>query len=234
MKNLIKETSFGDMMLSNIMSLAPISANKSYEETEAHSAFIINANSIGYTFGEDDRPERLIKSFFAATAAFLSKVKVAKVDEAAALILTDVAGNFKFAAIVEYHENDKEDEPGNWSFVMTFYDDDIKDLEKKKVVKKYLYSGGDNGFGGVFDKVAYDVGAIEFQHTSFMFDACNLVIDTLVQILDREAVAGSVVDIEMPGYFVASVSFEDEEKILAITPDGHLKSIVKDDSVLEK
>ena len=67
-----------------------------------------------------------------------------------------------------------------------------------------------------------------------MFDACILVVDTLVQVLDREAKDGEVVDVELPGYFTASVSVEGGEKVFALTPDGHQKEIIKDDSVLEK
>jgi hypothetical protein len=208
-------------------------AAKSYGETEMHQAFVVNANSIGYTFGDDDRPERIVKAFFASSAAYLSKVKVAKAEEAVALILTDVAGNFKFAGIVEYHENtENPDEPGNWSYTMTFNEKDVDSLEKKRTVKKLLYSS--DAFKAVFDKVAYDVAAIQFQHNTYMFDACLLVIDTLLQVLDREAQEGTVVDIDLPGYFVASVSVEDGEKVFAITPDGNMKEVIKDDTALDK
>lgn len=208
-------------------------AGKTYEETEMHQAFVVNANSAGYTFGDDDRPERIVKAFFASSAAYLSKVKVSKADEAVALVLTDIAGNFKFAGIVEYHENkENPDEPGNWSYVMTFDPKTLENLEKNKTVKKLLYSS--DAFKAVFDKVSYDVAAIQFQHQTYMFDACLLVVDTLLQVLDREAKEDEVVDIELPGYFTASVSVEDGEKVFAITPDGHMKQVIKDDTALDK
>lgn len=208
-------------------------AAKTYDETEMHQAFVVNANSIGYTFGDDDRPERIVKAFFASSAAYLSKVKVSKADEAVALVLVDVTGNFKFAGIVEYHENkDNPDEPGNWSYVMTFDKKTLDTLEKHKTVKKFLYSA--DAFKAVFDKVSYDVAALQFQHQTYMFDACLLVIDTLLQVLDREAKEDEIVDIEMPGYFTASVSVEDGEKVFAITPDGHMKQVIKDDTELDK
>ena len=210
-----------------------VGAGKTYEETEMHQAFVVNANSMGYTFGDDDRPERIVKAFFASSAAYLSKVKVTKSDEAVALVLSDITGNFKFAGIVEYHENkDNPDEPGNWSYVMTFDPKTLDNLEKNKNVKKLLYSS--DAFKGVFDKVSYDIAGIQFQHQTYMFDACVLVVDTLLQVLDREAKEGEVVDIELPGYFTASVSVEDGEKVFAITPDGHMKQIIKDDTALDK
>lgn len=231
----IHNTNFNKLWFANAImrGLIPAQANKTCEETEFHQAFVVNANNVGYTFGDDDRPERVMKSFFAATAAYLSRMKVSKADEAVALVLTDVSGNFKFGSVVEYHENEENpDEPGNWSLVMTFNEEDITNLEAKKTVKKLLYGG--DAFKSVFDKVAYDVGAIEFQHEAYMYDACLLVIDTLIQILDREADPNNVVDIECPGYFTASVSVEFGEKVFAITPDGHLKAIIKDDVALEK
>ena len=208
-------------------------ANKDLEETAYHSQFVVNSNSMGYAAGkDDDRPERITKSFIASTSAYLSKNKIAKTDEAVALVLQDVSGNFKFAGIVEYHENDENpDEPGNWSYVMTFNEDDLKELEKTKTVKKLKY--GDDPFRTVMDKVSYDIGGIQFQQERYMYDACLLVVDTIVQVLDSEAVPGETVDIDMPGYFKASVSVENDEKIFSITPDGHQKSIIKDDGALE-
>lgn len=235
MKNL-KRTMFSNaykLAAQGLIWFNGMGANKSYEETEMHQAFVVNANSMGYTFGDDDRPERIVKAFFASSAAYLHKVKVSKADEAVALILTDVAGNFKFAGIVKYHENtNNPDEPGNWSYEMTFNEKTLEKLEKERSVKKLLYSS--EAFKGTFDKVAYDVAGIQFQHQTYMFDACLLVIDTLLQVLDREAKDGERVDIELPEYFVASVSIEDGEKIFALTPGGSMKSIVKGDGELDK
>jgi len=232
----IKETGFGAMYTNaaRVIGLfADNGAAKTMEETEMHQAFVVNANSMGYTFGDDDRPERITKAFFASVSYFLSKQKVKKQDEATALILTDVAGNFKFAAIVQYHENeDNPDEPGNWSYVMSFDPKSVENLEKSKSVKKLLFSSSE--FTSIFDKVGYDVAAIQFNHSSYIFDACLLVVDTLLQVLDREAKEDEVVEIELPGYFTAAVAVEDGEKVYSLTPDGHMKEVIKDDTALDK
>lgn len=209
-------------------------ANKSYEETEFHQALIVNADSLGYTFdNNDDRPERIVKTFFAAISSYLSKRKVSKEDEAVALVLQDTAGNFKFAGIVEYFINaENPDEPGNWSYTMTLNEEDLTDLEKRKAVKKYLV--GDDIFRNIMDKVSYDVGGFVFERDSYIYDTCLLVVDTIVQVLDHEAKEGQVVDIEMPGYFVASVAVENGEKVFSVTPDGHMKALVKSDIDLDE
>ena len=135
-------------------------ANKSFEETEMKQTLVINADSMGYALDTDDRPERLIKTVITSFAVYLSHRKVSKVDEATALVLQDINGNFKFASIVEYHINESNpDEPGNWSFVMTFNKEDLDDIEKRKTVKKYLV--GDDVFRRIIDKCGYDVGGLQ-------------------------------------------------------------------------
>ena len=209
-----------------------LGANKAYEDTEFHQALIVNADSIGYTFdNNDDRPERIVKTFFAGVSTYLSKRKVSKADECVALVLQDLSGQFKFAGIVEYFPNENPDEPGNWSYTMTLNEADLEDLEKRKTVKKYLV--GDDAFKSIMDKVSYDVGGFVFERDTFIYDACLLVIDTIIQVLDHEAKEGTVVDVEMPGYFVASVAVENGEKVFSITPDGHMKALVKSDIELD-
>jgi hypothetical protein len=205
-------------------------AQKSFEESECGEAFIVNGSSKGYLLDEPSQPERIYKSFIAATSTYLSKVKVTKEDEAAALVLTDTSGEFKFAAIVEYHENETENEPGNWSYIMTFNEEDLNSLSSKKKVVKHLY--GDDAFKLIFDKVAYDVGGVSFNHERYMYDACVICVDTLIGVLDRESNDTEQVDIELEGYFVASVSVENGEKVFAITPDGAMKKIIKSDVAL--
>ena len=92
----------------------------------------------------------------------------------------------------------------------------------------------DDAFKSIFDKVSYDVAGFMFGHERYMYDACTLVIDTLIQVLEAEAVEGQTVDIVYEGYFEASVGVEDDEKILTITPDGSMKEIIKSDIDLDK
>ena len=194
--------------LNALIGVKSFNANLSFEESKTKEAFIVNASSKGYSFDDDSCAERIFKSFIAATSTYLSKVKVAKEDEAVALVLTDINGVFKFAGVVEYHENEEnKDEPGNWSYVLTLNEQDLTDLENSGVeVKKYLY--GDDAFKAVLDKVAYDIGGIEFTRDSFMYNCCTILISTILQVLDSEAIANETVDIELKGYAVFSVSVE--------------------------
>ena len=40
-------------------------------------------------------------------------------------------------------------------------------------------------------------------------------------------------NLELKGYAVFSVSVENDEKVFAVTPDGAMKALIKDDSALE-
>ena len=236
MNKLFSQTKASEIVMSmmGIMNKSEIGAAKSFEETQMSQQYIVNINSAGYAFGGDDIPERMFKSFIAATSVYLGKVKVSDPNVATALVLTDVSGNFMFAGIVQYHENEEnKDEPGNWSYVLTLNEQDLTDLENSGVeVKKYLY--GDDAFKAVLDKVAYDIGGIEFTRDSFMYNCCTILISTILQVLDSEAIANETVDIELKGYAVFSVSVENDDKTFAITPDGAMKVLIKSDVALDK
>lgn len=232
----IKDTNLSQVIKAGLARMGMFSvtngtSNNTFEESQVKEAFIVNASSKGYSFDDDSCAERIYKAFISATSSYLSKVKVAKEDEAVALVLTDINGVFKFAGIVEYHENETDgDEPGNWSYVLTFNEEDVNSVASKKKLTKYLY--GDDAFKLVFDRVGYDVGGITFEHERYMYDACLLCIDSLIGVLDREANDSEQVDIVLEGYFVASVAVEGGEKVFAITPDGAMKKLIKSDITL--
>jgi hypothetical protein len=198
-------------------------ANMTLDESEYHQQLIVNAYSMGYTFGEDDRPERMLKAFIASTTTFLAENKSSDLDEANAIILLDVAGNFKFAGFVTYNANENSDEPGNWEYRLTFNEDDITELENTKKLTKHYYT--EAPFRIIYDRVAYDIG-VQFQAERMMYDSALLIIDTVTALLDAVANPDETVDIDVPGYAKFSVAVEDGEKIFAATPDGAQKHII--------
>ena len=236
-KNL-NSTNFNNVLCNNLylhgfLSDEAIYANKSIEETEMHQALIINASSMGYDFDlADDRPERLVKSFFVAMSQYLSKYKVSKPDEVTILVVEDSNNTFRFAGIVGYELNEvNPDEPGNWTYTMTFYEDDIHELEKTKKINRHTSSS--EVFKTIFDDIAYDIGEFSFVRESYMYDACLVIIDTLIQVFDHEAREDETVQIDMDGYFSATIAVENGEKVFGIVPDGHMKALIKSDINLD-
>ena len=208
--------------------------NKKITDTQYNQGLVVDAGALGYSMEDksSDIGIRLCKTFFAAISRMLSQYKKTDVNLATVFEVNDTFSNFLFAAIVEYHENEDPTEPGNWSYVMTFNEDDVKAIERKKTTNKILSNSKE--FQPIFLEVASEVGGTQIQSSSYINDICVLVIKALKMVLDREAVADEVVDIEFDGYFVASVAVEDDEKVMSITPDGTLKAVIKNDSWIEK
>lgn len=208
-----------------------VMANKLMEETNMVQQFVVNANAEAYSFADPDVAEGIFRGFFTAVSTYLSRNKVADPEQAVALVLTDVSGKFMFAGIVQYTANENPDEPGNWNYTMTFNEDDLNAISNKRALKKLLF--GDMAFSKVFKDVCYDVGPIEFYKETYFYDAYLILVNTVKGTLDGEAKDGEVVDIEMPGYFVASVEVKNGEKVISITPDGAMKEIIKADDILD-
>ena len=111
MYKLLSETKINKIAMANgLFAKNLMGAAKTFEETQMAQQYIVNINGAGYAFGGDDIPERMFKSFIAATSVYLGKIKVSDPKVATALILTDVSGNFMFAGIVQYHENEENKE----------------------------------------------------------------------------------------------------------------------------
>lgn len=207
-----------------------IELNKMLEETAAANNFIVSANSQGYTLPDDEMATGLIQAFIAANSAYLSVKKVADAKKAVALVLTDLAGVFKFASVVMYHET--EDEKGNWSFAYVLNEEDLDAIANERELKKYAVT--DDGFKTIFDKVCYDVACVEFNQERYMYDSALITVNVLLSTLDKEAVDGETIDIELAGYFTATVAVINGEKEFSMVPDGAMKEIVKGDLELDK
>lgn len=141
------------------------------------------------------------------------------------LAIKDLKGNLLLAGIVAYHPNEDEEMPGNWSYEMTFNEDDIKDTN--------IYLASDPQFKTVYGRVAYDLHGIEIPNAMHLQPLMNSTASTLKDWLDANAKEGEEVSVTLAGYFVASVEIEKGEKVFSIVPDGAMKRLIKDDSALE-
>lgn len=146
-------------------------------------------------------------------------------ENKSAVVFKDMKGNVILTGIVEYHANENEDMPGNWSFEISFNEEDIKDA--------VVYLATDNEFQRVLTYAAGNLHGFRFKDPTTIAGIAEKVITTLTNWLDVNAKNGEVVEIAQEGYFVASVSIEDGVKVFSIDPDGALKVLVKDDAVTE-
>ena len=236
MRKLISETAFPVLFNNGLLSLYHsdmFKADKNIGETSFRQVFLVNSASEGFNLpAADDRPERAAKAVFGAIGSFLSKRKVTKENEATALVLQDLCGNFIFMALVEYHPNvENPDEPGNWSLTMSFYEKDLDEVKAIKNVKEYYFS--DSMFKQVFDATSRDLAGVQVENEMAIYDINSITIRTLLQLADYEAIEGEVVDVEYPDLFTLHISVENGSKIVAITPSPYLKSLIKEDVKLD-
>lgn len=167
--------------------------------------------------------EALYDVFIASFSDFLANVK--SKDKPVALVMEDLKGNFKFAGIVSYHENENKDMPGNWSYELTFNEEDIHDISA-------IYKTLDSKFEIIVADTAHRVRKMRFSSPTHIHEIFIGCVDTLMKYLDENAVEGETKEVELPSYFVASVSVVDGKKEMSIVPGDAMKRIIKEDSAL--
>ena len=162
-----------------------------------------------------------IQSCISGTADFLKQVKSKK--EATALVYEDMKGNMIAAAIVEYLEGE-DGNPGNWSLVFTFDENDVKGRED---IKTYSIFG--SGPKEVIAARAFDDFRLRYASPDHLAQIDSLCFKLLYDFLDQNAVEGEKFVLSHEGYFEASVEVVDGEKVMNLIPDGAIKRLIKDD-----
>ena len=142
-----------------------------------------------------------------------------------ALAVKDVKGNLVVAGVVTYHKNEDENMPGNWSYEFTFEEEDLKGADVRLST--------DPHFQKVFQKTLKRLFGLAIDDPLAFQPAIEESINVLKQWLDVNAKETEKVSVEQPGFFEASVSVEDGEKIFALIPDGAMKRLIKDDAAIE-
>ena len=195
------------------------------------------SESIGWQLSETSAQElsRCFHFFFSATTDFLSKVK--STDHPVAIVAEDMYQNFMFGIIVEYHKNDNEEMPGNWSMVYTF---DAKDIEacgeaysvSGNEFKDMAISIGENMYGYLF--TAKDGNNILEQKRIIVTQIMANVAKTIRQWVEENSVSAEPVSTEIGGKVIIDAMVDETgTKVFSITPSGELKNIIKDDAAIE-
>lgn len=158
-----------------------------------------------------------------AMSDFLSQVK--SKENKVALAIKDAKGNLVLAGMVAYHNNEDESMPGNWSYEFTFNEEDLQGCNVKLSTEPH--------FQTVFSKTLYNLFGVEMDDILALQPCIEESINVLKHWLDVNAKENDKISIEQSGYFVASVTVENGEKVFAIVPDGAMKRLIKDDSAIE-
>lgn len=171
--------------------------------------------------------DQVIDAFHAitiATADFMRAVK--KKNSKSALIFCDDMNNFILAAVVEYNKNLEDDSQDNWNYYYTFYESDIKDAANKFTINE-------SKFHTVLSNRLYEQN-LKITDITFISPMVKMYADMISSFLEQNAKPGEEVELEDAGYFLASVTVENDEPVKAMLPDGAMKSLIKDDAATQK
>lgn len=164
------------------------------------------------------------------SCATLLKYQRSKSRPHIGLKLMDEDGSFIVGVILDFHEAEGDaDDTGNWTLSFTFNESDMEGLDDVfdnfsdmfyTVMAQEIRSGLSANLYSNIDATRFSVAA---------FKVLQEQLDAMSNNSD-----GRDVEIVMPGVFVASVGFEEGEKVFSITPGHNLKQQIKDDKGLSK
>lgn len=194
-----------------------------FTETSIPNNYSMNIRNDARMDITPDDVEMLYNVLFASFSEFLAQVK--KKDKTIALVMEDLKGNFLMAGIINYTENENKDMPGNWTYEMTFDADDIKNVD-------VTYKTTDTQYEVVVANTAYRVSSIRFASPTYVHDIIITAVKTLQKYLDENASETETKEVELPGYFTATVTVKNGKKKMAITPGDAMKRLIKDDAGL--
>lgn len=183
------------------------------------------------TIGWDVAPEDSMWWFKVAMSGITDYLNTVKNKTTPSVILVqDLKGNKIIFACVQYipSENEDEEATGSWTYFWSWNTEDIPEnatiytIDQEQVQKVILQRG--------YDLCKMTVPTLSYisQLSSYMF---SLIHDTL----DQQAVEeGGTWVLEMDGFFEATVSVQNGEKIYSFEPKGEMKLLIKDDASSEK
>lgn len=191
------------------------------------SQFSINLmDRYGFTFAEINA-ETMYIGMFTSFAAMLKNYKSTS-EPRVGFKFKDEKGNFKIGAILNYKapDEDSEEDTGNWYLEMTFYEEDMKDLDKEV-----------DNYSDIFVLAAstmYSKISGRWRSVDWMIQSMVCAIDTLKEFLDANASETEEVSIEIDGIFTATVAVENGKKVFGIVPGYYTKQCIKDDNALSE
>lgn len=180
-------------------------------------------NEKGYDVAEA-HVEKLYYTLFYGVAEIL-KDRMNK-EVPTSFLITEISGKPVAAATVEYFEG-KGNNPGNWSLVWTFNPNEIPDNAEKIEIQNDLTHS-------YFREIAGTKYGMRFFDRTAIITLMTYIVEQLYKWLDENAKEGETVEIELDSIFTAKVEIVDGEKVFAIDPAGEVKTVIKDDSSIEK
>lgn len=163
-----------------------------------------------------------VKTYIAGITDFLALVKNKQTPTA--VEVQDLKGNFVFAAVVSYRDAEGDDEAadGNWNYVFTFNKADVPE-------GALTYTLTNTQVFEVVSKRGFDLCRLTFTTPELYAELGIDIFNTIKDFLDQNAptAEGEKFEVELEGYFEASVSVEAGEKWFSVLPKGEMKHLLK-------
>lgn len=145
-----------------------------------------------------------------------------------ALVFEDMQKNLIAAAIVQFIGNEQDEtDPGKWSYVWTFDEENIpQDALKISIQDPQTHP--------YFRAIAGDKWGIKFKDSSALVILLTYALEQLRKWLDENCTESGETKIEMDDVFQARVGLENGAKVFALEPMGEIKALIKSDKDIQK
>lgn len=203
-----------------------MSTNKiKFEESSLPNNLLAPLNAAGQEINPATDSKLLFESTFTSIAKYLSFSK--NKEKKAGLVIKDIKGNFILGGIVEYfpNEEDPENNPGNWSFEYSFYEEDFQGIDP--------VLSTDPTYQRVFGDHLFEISNLKFYDSNYIILVVESCAKCLKEWLELNAKEGEVTELELDGIFLATTTVENGEKVYSLTPHGELKKKIKNDESIE-
>ena len=173
----------------------------------------------------EEEAEIILKGLIGGITTALQIMK--NPNKAIAVNFRDAKGIFKFGAKIKFNPNEDDDSnPGHYSYEMSFYEEDIKNLnEDEQKTYEYLDSPIQTMIAAYYAKV--------FSRTlkdSYVIERmCPIAVDCLLNWLSDNA-SDKETKIIIDGYLECTTVLEKGKKLYTITPSAQMKELVKEDT----
>lgn len=169
---------------------------------------------------------KIFYTLFAGAGELLNGAKTQ--SRPVALVFEDMKQNLIAAAIVQYIGNEQDEtDPGKWSYVWTFSNDDIPSDALKISIQ-------DSQTHPYFRAIAGDKWGMKFKDTDSLVILMTYALEQLRKWLDENCTENGETKIEQDDVFQARVGLEDGVKVFALEPMGETKALIKSDKDIQK
>lgn len=173
-----------------------------FEQTSIPSQYSINLKDNVGILWVDSRSADMYRVMFSAIADTL-KIYQDKTLARIGMSMKDDKGHFKLGAVLNYRkpEEGSEDDSGNWYLELTFYPEDMTDLDKE-------IDNHSDTFVRCAAQEAQTICYGRFRNVGYMYNMFNIAIDTLTSFMDANASETDELEVNLRGVFTASVAVE--------------------------